>query len=144
MGELQRGVVKWFNDAKGFGFIEHETGRDVFVHYSVIEQDGFKTLKDGEEVNYELREGDKGLNASRVFRVVTAESGDSVTEEKSRKSEPIAPNLETGSVNTISKPASSMIEVENTTGTDAVGMENRGIAAGSADSSKDSEGHSFS
>ena len=64
-----KGVVKWFNDAKGFGFIEHESGRDVFVHYSVIEQDGFKTLKDGEPVEYELREGDKGLNASRVTRV---------------------------------------------------------------------------
>jgi CspA family cold shock protein len=69
MGELQRGVVKWFNDAKGFGFIEHETGRDVFVHYSVIESEGFKTLKDGEPVEYELKEGDKGLNASRVLRV---------------------------------------------------------------------------
>lgn len=68
MAELQRGIVKWFNDAKGFGFIEHETGRDVFVHYSVIETEGFKTLKDGEEVEYELREGDKGLNASRVLR----------------------------------------------------------------------------
>lgn len=68
MGQLQRGIVKWFNDAKGFGFIEHETGRDVFVHYSVIEAEGFKTLKDGEEVDYELREGDKGLNASRVIR----------------------------------------------------------------------------
>jgi len=69
MAELKRGVVKWFNDAKGFGFLEHETGRDVFVHYSVIETEGFKTLKDGEEVEYELREGDKGLNASRVLRV---------------------------------------------------------------------------
>ncbi len=68
MGDLQRGVVKWFNDAKGFGFIEHSTGRDVFVHYSVIEWEGFKTLKDGEEVDYELREGDKGLHASKVVR----------------------------------------------------------------------------
>ena len=68
MAQLQRGVVKWFNDAKGFGFIEHETGRDVFVHYSVIEADGFKTLKDGEIVEYELKEGDKGLHAARVVR----------------------------------------------------------------------------
>ena len=68
MAQLQRGVVKWFNDAKGFGFIEHETGRDVFVHYSVIEADGFKTLKDGEVVDYELKEGDKGLHAARVLR----------------------------------------------------------------------------
>ncbi len=69
MGQVLQGVVKWFNDAKGFGFIEHESGQDVFVHYSVIDQDGFKTLKDGEPVEYELREGDKGLNASRVSRV---------------------------------------------------------------------------
>jgi cold shock protein len=68
MSEMQRGIVKWFNDAKGFGFIEHETGRDVFVHYSVIEADGFKTLKDGEIVDYELKEGDKGLHAARVIR----------------------------------------------------------------------------
>jgi CspA family cold shock protein len=69
MAELMRGTVKWFNDAKGFGFIQHETGKDVFVHYSVIEAEGFKTLKDGEEVTYELREGEKGLNAARVMRV---------------------------------------------------------------------------
>lgn len=68
MADLQRGVVKWFNDAKGFGFIEHTTGRDVFVHYSVIEWEGFKTLKDGEEVEYELCEGDKGLHAAKVLR----------------------------------------------------------------------------
>ncbi len=72
MAELQRGIVKWFNDAKGFGFIEHETGRDVFVHYSVIEAEGFKTLKDGEVVEYELKEGDKGLHAARVLRKLPA------------------------------------------------------------------------
>ena len=64
-----KGVVKWFNDAKGFGFIEHTTGRDVFVHYSVIQQEGFKTLEDGEEVVYEVKEGPKGLHAVRVDRV---------------------------------------------------------------------------
>ncbi len=69
MAELYRGVIKWFNDAKGFGFIEHENGKDVFVHYSVIEQEGFKTLKDGEEVEYELKEGEKGLHATKVVRV---------------------------------------------------------------------------
>lgn len=67
-----RGVVKWFNDAKGFGFIEHESGRDVFVHYSVIESEGFKTLKDGEEVEYQLEEGVKGLHAVRVVRTKVA------------------------------------------------------------------------
>src|SRR5262245_60576323 len=67
-GELMQGTVKWFNDAKGFGFIEHDSGRDVFVHYSVIETEGFKTLKDGEVVFYSLAEGDKGLHAARVVR----------------------------------------------------------------------------
>ena len=104
MAELQRGVVKWFNDAKGFGFIEHESGRDIFVHYSIIEAEGFKTLKDGEEVEYELNEGEKGLNASRVIRLSTD------TEEKQ---EATAPTLESGSVPTTTKSAADMIEVEN-------------------------------
>lgn len=69
MSDTQKGVVKWFNDAKGFGFIEHSSGRDVFVHYSVIEADGFKTLKDGEEVEYEIKEGPKGLHAVKVQRI---------------------------------------------------------------------------
>jgi len=86
MGQVMQGVVKWFNDAKGFGFIEHESGQDVFVHYSVIEQDGFKTLKDGEPVEYELREGDKGLNASRVSRV-NAPAGTGEGQEQSQNQE---------------------------------------------------------
>jgi CspA family cold shock protein len=65
---IHRGIVKWFNDAKGFGFINNEKG-DVFVHYSVIQAEGFKTLKDGEEVQYELSEGPKGLNATKVIRL---------------------------------------------------------------------------
>lgn len=68
MSDTLRGLVKWFNDAKGFGFIESQNG-DVFVHYSVIESGGFKTLKDGEEVEYELEQGDKGLHAKKVTRV---------------------------------------------------------------------------
>ncbi len=69
--ERIKGLVKWFNDAKGFGFIEHGSGRDVFVHYSVIEQDGFKTLEDGEEVEYEVIEGPKGLHAVKVTRTLS-------------------------------------------------------------------------
>jgi cold shock protein len=67
--EVLKGVVKWFNDAKGFGFIEHTSGRDVFVHFSAIESEGFKTLKDGEEVEYQLHEGPKGLHAIKVVRI---------------------------------------------------------------------------
>lgn len=87
MAELQRGVVKWFNDAKGFGFIEHTSGRDVFVHYSVIEWDGFKTLKDGEEVHYELSEGDKGLHAAKVVRLVESKEDEASEENSSENSE---------------------------------------------------------
>ena len=113
MAELQRGLVKWFNDAKGFGFIEHPSGRDVFVHYSVIDWDGFKTLKDGEEVDYELSEGDKGLHASKVVRTVALKKKlDKETAEGSANGELVAPNLESGSVNTEVKTAASMIEVE--------------------------------
>ena len=68
MSEVIKGTVKWFNDAKGFGFIEHERG-DVFVHFSAIESAGFKTLKNGEEVQYELEDGDKGLHAKKVIRL---------------------------------------------------------------------------
>ena len=69
ISEVLKGTVKWFNDAKGFGFIEHTSGRDVFVHFSSIESEGFKTLKDGEEVEYQIHEGPKGLHAIKVTRV---------------------------------------------------------------------------
>ncbi len=72
--ESQKGVVKWFNDAKGFGFIEHSSGSDVFVHYSAIVTEGFKTLKDGEEVEYEMKQGPKGFQAVKVVRTISPET----------------------------------------------------------------------
>jgi cold shock protein len=60
------GKVKWFNDAKGYGFIVHDDGRDVFVHYSSIEGEGFRSLSQGQEVEYEVKEGPRGLHASNV------------------------------------------------------------------------------
>ena len=63
------GTVKWFNDAKGFGFIKQENQPDVFVHYSQISGDGFRTLEEGQAVQFELKEGPKGLFAENVSRV---------------------------------------------------------------------------
>ena len=65
---MSRGTVKWFNDSKGYGFIEHSGGDDVFVHFSAITGEGFRTLREGEEVEFEVRETDRGLQASNVIR----------------------------------------------------------------------------
>jgi CspA family cold shock protein len=64
-----KGKVKWFNDAKGFGFIEQEGGADVFVHYSAIQMDGFKTLKQGQDVEFEVKDGEKGPQATNVMKL---------------------------------------------------------------------------
>ena len=67
---MATGSVKWFNNAKGFGFINtEEDDEDIFVHYSQIQQEGFKTLREGEIVDFELRRGPKGLHAANVVRV---------------------------------------------------------------------------
>lgn len=66
---MVEGKVKWFNDAKGYGFIERDGQKDIFVHYSSIVQDGFKTLKEGERVSFEIVEGPKGLTAEKVTRL---------------------------------------------------------------------------
>jgi cold shock protein len=66
---MARGKVKWFNDAKGYGFIEQTGGEDVFVHFSAITMEGFKTLAEGQEVEFELENGSKGLHATKVSTV---------------------------------------------------------------------------
>ena len=66
---MAKGKVKWFNEQKGFGFIEQEGGTDVFVHYSSIKGDGFKTLAEGDEVEFEVTQGPKGPKAENVTRV---------------------------------------------------------------------------
>lgn len=65
---MATGKVKWFNDQKGFGFISNEEGKDVFVHHSVIEGSGFRTLQDGESVDYDFEDGPKGMKATKVVR----------------------------------------------------------------------------
>ncbi len=69
MIDRKTGVVKWFNADKGYGFIRQETGQDVFVHYSAIQGAGFRTLEEGERVEFEITEGQKGKQASNVIRL---------------------------------------------------------------------------
>ena len=63
---MAQGTVKWFSDRKGFGFIEQEEGSDVFVHHSAINATGFKSLKEGDRVTFDIQQGQKGLSAANV------------------------------------------------------------------------------
>lgn len=65
---MEKGTVKWFNAAKGYGFIQRSTGEDVFVHYKAVEMEGFRTLKQGESVEFDIEQGPKGLQAVKVRR----------------------------------------------------------------------------
>jgi cold shock protein len=66
MSERLTGVVKWFNASKGYGFLGRDGGPDVFVHFSAIESDGYRTLKEGQQVEFSIEQGPKGLQASKV------------------------------------------------------------------------------
>jgi CspA family cold shock protein len=66
---MAKGKVKWFNDAKGYGFISQDEGQDIFVHYTAIEGSGFRSLAEGDLVEFEITEGPKGPQASKVRRV---------------------------------------------------------------------------
>jgi CspA family cold shock protein len=66
---IPTGIVKWFNDKKGFGFISVEDGEDIFVHYTSIESEGFRTLEEGDKVEFEIVQGDKGNKAENVKKI---------------------------------------------------------------------------
>lgn len=68
---MEQGTVKWFNNAKGYGFIKRNTGEDVFVHYKSINGDGYKTLNEGDKVEFEVEQGPKGLQAVKVAKVTS-------------------------------------------------------------------------
>ncbi|MEE9170145.1 MAG: cold-shock protein [bacterium] len=66
---MEKGTVKWFNGSKGYGFITREQGDDVFVHYKAIEGEGYKSLEEGDQVQFEVAQGEKGLQATNVTKI---------------------------------------------------------------------------
>jgi cold shock protein len=77
MGQY-KGIVKWFNNVKGYGFLGYEGGKDVFVHFTSIQKDGYKTLKGGDEVLFDIIQGDKGPQAGAVVRQPASVSSQSI------------------------------------------------------------------
>ena len=69
MSDREQGIVKWFNDSKGFGFIQRDSGEDIFVHFRAIQGDGYRSLADGEKVEFIVVEGEKGLQAEDVTKL---------------------------------------------------------------------------
>ena len=69
MSDKEEGIVKWFNDSKGFGFIERESGEDVFVHFSAILGEGFRSLEEGQRVEFSVTQGEKGPQAQEVVQI---------------------------------------------------------------------------
>ena len=69
MAQCEQGTVKWFNDSKGFGFVQRENGEDIFVHFRAIQGDGYRSLKEGERIEFIVTEGQKGLQAEEVTKV---------------------------------------------------------------------------
>lgn len=69
VSDMEQGTVKWFNADKGFGFLSRESGDDVFVHFSAIQGDGFKSLEEGQTVSFEVQQGDRGLQAANVTKL---------------------------------------------------------------------------
>lgn len=68
VSDMEQGTVKWFNADKGYGFISRESGDDVFVHFSAIQEEGFKSLDEGQAVNFDIEEGNRGLQAANVTK----------------------------------------------------------------------------
>lgn len=92
------GEVKWFDPRKGYGFIVGPQGQDVFVHYSVIEGDGFRVLRDGASVEYDAERSDKGWKATRVIRVVID------AESENGEPHPASPTMDPAEVHVIQRP----------------------------------------
>ena len=84
------GKVKWFSDAKGYGFIEMEGHKDLFVHFSAIQRDGYKSLAEGQEVSFEIEEGAKGPQAAQVVPADSLHTEGSLQSEGSLHAEPVA------------------------------------------------------